>query len=240
MGNRFKDWIIYEDEKIIAINKPAGISALDERNNDSISILRLAKKYSSNAQLCHRIDKDTSGALLIAKDNDTYKECAGLFRNREIKKTYLAISEGRHHFDDLKVDLPLDTTARGKAKVDKKHGKPAETNFTTIKVYGHYSLISCTPVTGRLHQIRVHLVSQNAVIVADDAYGGQMPYLSSIKRNFNIGKGKEETPMIHRLALHAHKLEFELNGKNYDLTAPQPKDFSVFIKLLDKFDTISL
>lgn len=238
MASKFSDWIIYEDAHILAVNKPSGISSLDERLGGAPSVLGLAREYDANAQLCHRIDKETSGVLLIAKDNDTYKECARLFRDREVEKTYLAIAEGRHQFNDLVVDLPLTTTARGKAKVDKQEGKPATTHFTNERSFGHFTLVLCRPVTGRLHQIRLHLASQNAVIAGDEAYGGQLPYLSALKRRFNMGRGREESPMISRTALHAHRLRFVLNDKKYDLVAPLPKDLSVFLKLLDKFDSL--
>lgn len=232
----FKDWIVQEDDHLIVINKPAGISSLDERTGEAESILSLAKKYCGTAQLCHRLDKNTSGLLLIAKDNETYRQVSELFRKRKVKKTYLAVAEGRQTFEDLEVDLPISVTSRGKAKVDYRGGKPAQTVFDTIEVFGHYSLIRCRPVTGRLHQIRIHLATQNAPIAGDDAYGGKAPYLSFLKRNFNMGRGREENPMISRFALHASELDFELNEKKYHLVAELPKDMEVFLKLLKKFD----
>jgi len=96
--------------------------------------------------------------------------------------------------------------------------------------------MECMPVTGRMHQIRIHLASQNASITADILYGGKLPYLSHIKRKFHIGREKEETPMIARFALHAYSLFMETENIKLDIQAPYPKDFEVLLKLIRKYD----
>jgi 23S rRNA pseudouridine955/2504/2580 synthase len=232
----FKTYVIHEDDNLIAINKPAGLNSLHDRFGRETSVQQLAEAYCETAQLCHRLDKETSGILLIAKDKDTYREVAMAFEKRKVNKTYWAILQGRHYFNDLEVDLKLSTTARGKAKVDKRDGKDALTTFSVKEQFRNFSLVECFPHTGRLHQIRIHIAAQNAPIAGDEAYGGELPYLKQIKRNYKIGKDREERPMIHRTALHARSLEFSIRDKAYILAADLPKDFDVFLKLLRKYD----
>src|SRR5690606_24526582 len=94
-------------------------------------------------------------------------------------------------------------------------------------------LVECLPITGRMHQIRLHLAFKNAHIVNDTMYGGKELFLSSLKRNFNLRKGTEEQPLIKRFALHSHKLGITLmNGEKVMITAEYPKDFAVLVKQL--------
>jgi 23S rRNA pseudouridine955/2504/2580 synthase len=233
----FKDMIVFEDDHLIFINKPSYISSLDERNSDAASLLSLAKRYWSEAQLCHRLDKETSGIMVIAKDPETYRTMAMKFEAREIEKCYHALVGGILQVDHKSIVLPLSVTKKGLAKIDMKEGKPAETIITTVKTWQHYSLLECKPVSGRLHQIRIHLSSQNFPIVADTQYGGKIPLLSKMKRNFKFSKLEEEQGLIKRVALHAYKLSFDIEGKVYDVVAPYPKDMDVLVKLFDKHDS---
>lgn len=229
--------IVLEDDHLIFINKPSYISSLDERNSDATSILGLAKRYWPEAQLCHRLDKETSGIMVIAKDPETYRTMAMKFEAREIEKCYHALVGGVLQVDHKSIVLPLSVTKKGLAKIDMKEGKPAETVITTVKTWQHYTLVECKPISGRLHQIRIHLSSQNFPIVSDTQYGGKIPMLSKMKRNFKVGKFEEEQGIMKRVALHAYKLHFDIEGKEYDVTAPYPKDMEVLIKLFDKHDS---
>lgn len=236
----FKDLIIFEDEDYIIINKPPYIASLDERTQDRHqSILRLAKQYSSDAQLCHRLDKETSGVLAIAKNPAAYRHLSMQFENREVTKRYHAVVNGVHDFDSIQVLLPISPIKDGTAvKIDREKGKIAETFFFTMKAYRHHTLVECIPVTGRMHQIRIHLQCLKAPIVCDPTYHGDNIYLSQLKsKKFNLKKGTEELPLIKRVALHAHSLTFSLmNGEVMKIEAPYPKDFDVLIKQLEKFN----
>lgn len=232
----FKDLIIEEDEHFIFINKPAHYSSLDDRHGDVFSIIRQAKKHDENLQLCHRLDKETSGMLVIAKNEMVYREMAIAFEKRQVKKIYHAVTEGCMQVNQQSIKLPLGQTAKGIAKIDLKEGKPSETIVSTLKVYRHHTLVQAEPVSGRLHQIRIHLASQKFPLVADTTYGGKMPYLSQFKNKFKESKWENADPMMKRVALHAYQISFNLFDKDYLVTAPYPKDFAILLKLLDKYD----
>ena len=236
MKINFKDLILFENDDFIVVNKPHSVSTLDERNADNPnSILRLAKAYSDDAQVAHRLDKETSGALAIAKNPEAYRHLAMQFEHREVKKRYHAVVEGAHNFEDISVYLPILPLKDGMVKIDRQLGKIAETIFKTLKVYKNHSLIECQPITGRMHQIRIHLTCLKAPIVSDELYGGSMLYLSSLKKKFNLKQETEEQPLIKRVALHAHSLTFTLlDGTPITVEAPYPKDLDVLIKQLEK------
>lgn len=232
---RFRDLIIHEDQNYIVINKPPFISTLEDRNSDE-NILSMAKEYWSDAQVCHRLDKETSGALAIAKNPEAYQSLAVQFEKRKVKKTYHAVAEGLHEFKDLEIDLPIAVLGNGQAKIDSQKGKPAQTLVNTVSVFKFHTLLECNPVTGRFHQIRVHLAHQNAPISGDTQYGGSPFYLSAVKKNYHLKKFTDEQPLIKRVALHAKSLAFDLlNSEKLQIEAPYPKDFAVLIKQLKKY-----
>lgn len=226
--------IIHETENWVIINKPPYIPSLPERGKYTAeSVIEWAKKKWDDAILCHRLDRETSGCLIIAKNAEAYRHISIQFEKRQIKKLYHAVVDGKVSFKDLWVDLPINTENVLKIKIDKQNGKSAQTLFNTLQNFNHFTLIECQPRTGRLHQIRVHLASQNAKIAGDVLYGSQIPKLSLIKRKFS----GDDTVLMPRFALHARQLEFQdLNGENCSYQAEYPKDFSVFLKLLKKYD----
>jgi 23S rRNA pseudouridine955/2504/2580 synthase len=234
----FKDLILFENDDYIVVNKPPFFASLDERGGSGeVNILRLAKQYSDDAQVCHRLDKETSGAIIIAKTPEAYRSVAMQFEKRKVNKTYHAIVDGQFTFNELFIDLPILNDGNKSVTIDRKEGKRAETIFNTLKNYRHYTLVECKPITGRMHQIRIHLATQRAAIAGDDMYRGKPVYLSSMKKGYRISKDEEEQPIMKRFALHARHLVFKgLDGADIVIEAPYPKDFATLIKLLDKFD----
>ncbi|MFM1913726.1 MAG: rRNA pseudouridine synthase [Bacteroidota bacterium] len=234
---QFKDLILFENDNYLIINKPAGISSLDERGDSTVKgIIRLAKEYSEDAQLGHRLDKETSGCLVIAKNPEAYRHISMQFEHREVNKKYHAVVEGQQEWDGILVNFPILPLKDGKVIIDRHNGKHAETWFQSLRVYRNCSLVECMPITGRMHQIRIHLTCLKAPILMDSTYGGPEIYLSDLKRNFSLGKGKEENPLIKRVALHAYSIQFkDLNNEIIEIQAPYPKDFEVLIKLLEKY-----
>jgi RluA family pseudouridine synthase len=222
----FKESILFEDPDYILISKPPFISTLDDRH-ENINILALAKEIEADAQVCHRLDKDTSGVLAIAKNPEAYRHLSMQFENREVSKVYHAIADGVHAFDDKLVDASILKLNDGTVKISRE-GKSAQTYFTTQVAYKNHTLI-----TGRMHQIRIHLRLLKAPITGDDVYGGKPFYVSSVKRGFNLKKETEEKPLMKRMALHAFSLEFALlNGQTMKIEAPYPKDFQALVKQL--------
>jgi 23S rRNA pseudouridine955/2504/2580 synthase len=236
MKINFKDIILFENDDYIVVNKPHSVSTLDERNVDNPnSILRLAKEYSDDAQVAHRLDKETSGAIAIAKNPEAYRHLAMQFEHREVKKRYHAVVEGVHNFEDISVYLPILPLKDGMVKIDRQLGKIAETIFNSLRVYKNHTLVECQPITGRMHQIRIHLTCLKAPIVSDELYGGSMLYLSTLKKKFNLKNDTEEQPLIKRVALHAFSLTFVLlDGSPITIEAPYPKDLEVLVKQLEK------
>ncbi|MFD2968877.1 RluA family pseudouridine synthase [Sphingobacterium bambusae] len=235
---KFQDLIIFEDDNLIVINKPPFVASLDDRSGGEVNILRLAKKYHADAQVCHRLDKETSGILLIAKNPETYRLVSIEFERRRVNKVYHAVIGGTHTFDNLLVDLPILNQGNKNVSIDRANGKQAETIFNSIQYFKHFTLVECKPITGRMHQIRIHLATQHAAIVGDSMYRGKPVFLSQIKkRGFTMAKEQEELPIMKRFALHARFVNFTIDGKDYAFEAPYPKDFATLVKLLEKFDS---
>ena len=231
----FDDLIVKNLDHYTIVNKPPFISSLEDKN-DRTHLLDLARKTDPNYQLCHRLDKETSGVIVLAKTPEAYRNFAMQLEKREVKKVYHAVIHGRHQFHDFEAIEPLVTTSN-RSRVDFKLGKPSLTLISTIEIFKKSTLIKCFPLTGRMHQIRVHLSYHEAPLVGDSAYGGQDLFLADHKRNFNIGKYEERRPMIHRVALHANNLAFkDLKGDVVEVEAPYPKDFSVLVKQLKKYN----
>jgi 23S rRNA pseudouridine955/2504/2580 synthase len=228
----FKELIEFEDDDFIIINKPYNVSTLEDRDKTKQSILQIAKSYSDDAQVCHRLDKETSGILAIAKNPTAYRHLSMQFENREVVKIYHAVVCGNQKLENQMVELPILTMKDGIVKIDRT-GKEAATIFNTLEHYGKYSLVACFPITGRMHQIRIHLSSIKLPIIADKQYGGQDIFLSSLKKKFNLKKDTEELPLIRRVALHAYALTFkDLSGKEITIKANYPKDIAVLVKKL--------
>ena len=229
---KFSDSILFENQDYVLINKPPFISTLDDRN-ENLNILLMAKQVFEDAQVCHRLDKDTSGVLAIAKNPEAYRHLSMQFENREVLKTYHAVVDGIHSFQEKSVEASILKLNDGTVKISKIDGKPALTYFTTKEVYKQHTLVECPPITGRLHQIRIHLRLLKAPITGDDVYGGKPFFVSSVKRGFNLKKETDENPLIKRMALHAFSLEFALlNHEAVKIEAPYPKDFQALVKQL--------
>lgn len=229
--------IVFENPDFLVVNKPAGVASLDEHVYTVPSMLRRIKHLYPEAQLCHRLDKDTSGCLLVSKHNEAYKYAAALFEKRKIEKRYYAIVNGVHHFERLEVNLPLFLSNK-RVKVSHSSGKQAVTFFTTEEVFRHFTLVKCEPITGRLHQIRVHLFTQNAPIINDTLYSGKPPMMSDIKRHFRLSKQEEkEEPIISSIGLHAASLRFEgMDGQIIEAHAPLRKEMEALLNILRKYD----
>jgi 23S rRNA pseudouridine955/2504/2580 synthase len=233
---KFEDIILFEDDNYVVVNKPPFLSTLEDRH-EKINLLRLARAYASDAQVCHRLDKDTSGVLAIAKNPEAYRHLSIQFEKRSVTKLYHAVADGIHMFQDTVVDQPILKQDDGLAKLSRRDGRPAVTYFTSMKSFRHHTLVACKPITGRMHQIRLHLAFLGAPITGDETYGGKPFFLSHVKRKFNLKKETEEQPLMRRMALHAYSLQFaDLSENIQTIEAPYPKDMQVLVKQLEQND----
>ena len=246
--------LVYEDADLLAVNKPAGLLVApdrwDKRNEILMGLLAdgIAKArpwavargltYLANA---HRLDRFTSGVLLLARNRPALVALARQFHDRHPQKRYIALVEGRLPEPPLTVDLPIGAhpAAPGRSVIDRQHGRPVRTVFTELECFRRYSLIQAEPGSGRLHQIRVHLKSVGCPLIADSDYGsGQPLLLSRLKPDYKM-KPEGERPLMSRPALHAEQLIVTqpTTGKLVTITAPWPKDLTVAVKYLRKFGT---
>lgn len=229
---KFEDLILYEDNDFLAINKPPSLSTLADRSSKR-NVLDLAKVHWSEIKVCHRLDKETSGVLMLSKNLESYKYFSKLLENREVSKVYHALIAGRHEIDE-EINWPL-TSSSNRTFVDPANGKKSWTFVKTLYIYHSHTLLACMPVTGRMHQIRVHLANGGHPICGDQLYGGTPIFLSDFKKKYKIGKYEEEKPLMPRLALHAESLAFvDRNDQEIKVQAPHPKDFEVTLKQLAK------
>jgi RluA family pseudouridine synthase len=242
--------VIYEDERAVAVNKSPGLSVGGDRWDESKDRLdRLLSAFLGGQKLytVHRIDRDTSGAVVFAKDSETHKELSGVFEFRDVKKRYVAVIHGRPPWKETVCDLPLvpDGNKQHHTIIDKYQGKKSLTRFRLLGSAGNYSVVEALPETGRTHQIRVHLAALGHPIVCDEFYGNTKPvFLSAIKRGWR-GDPFEEKPLLARLGLHGAELfipEYQISGggadadneKGLTLKAPLSRDMAALINQMEK------
>ncbi len=236
--------ILYEDSHLVVVNKPAGVLTIPDRwDKTKVSLLGIMNEtLSSSLRMVHRLDKETSGLILFAKDVETQREISRQFENREISKTYFALVEGEVREASGKIELPLEEDPQhpGMTRVDEKRGKPSVTLYEVLETFRGFTFLRVTPLSGRTHQIRVHLSGIGHPLAVDTLYGKRSAiYLSELKPNFKK-KNEGERPLISRLTLHAGGLRFKnLDGREITLEAPLPKDLTVTLKYFKKFRSLS-
>jgi 23S rRNA pseudouridine955/2504/2580 synthase len=233
-----RELILFEDENVLVANKPAMLTSEHDNAKDSLSLADILKRHNAEVRLCHRLDKETSGVILCAKNDEYYREFSIQFERRKVYKEYHALTRGIHKFEGHRVSYPLGKKGTFKAIVDKRDGKAAETILDTLEIFRNFTLVKAQPLTGRFHQIRVHMASIGCSLVGDELYGGKPFFLSEVKRKYKTGKNLEEEPVMARTALHAFGMEFDYKGERKRVEAPYPKDFEVTLQLLRKNDAV--
>lgn len=197
--------VIYEDDNVLVVNKPAGL--LSEFKGEYCPEATLA----DYGLIVHRLDRDTSGVIILAKNEETQSFLRRQFQERKAHKKYLAVVSGRPKLDEARIDLPLiRNLKRPTTFLVDANGKPSETFYKVLKSDGIHSLVELRPTTGRTHQLRVHMKYLGHPIVGDRVYEGE-PF--------------------ERLCLHATELEITLpGGERRVFEAPVPKIFNEFFK----------
>jgi 23S rRNA pseudouridine955/2504/2580 synthase/23S rRNA pseudouridine1911/1915/1917 synthase len=234
--------IIYEDDDLVAVNKPSGLLSIPDRFDPKIPSLKqqLAER-NENIFVVHRLDRDTSGIILFAKNEEAHRFYSMAFEERSINKKYLGLVHGRPLPPQGTIDKPIahHPVIKGKMTIH-RNGKPAVTHYRMLDSFGLHSLLQLEIETGRTHQIRVHLQDLGNPVVCDPLYGdGEPLFLSRIKRKFKLSRNQEEeTPLLNRLALHAHSLSFTTTrGNPVMLEAPLFRDMQATLNQLRKNST---
>lgn len=253
--------ILYEDEELAVINKPVDMVIHPARGHSSGTLVSAlayhfgnqlsTKRGPARPGIVHRLDRDTTGVILVAKNDVIHGKLAALFEQRQIRKEYFAVVFGSPHLDRDMIDAAIGHHPKVREKMcvvstPKSGGnapipsdaKPAQTFYEVIKRYGKFTTLRCLPKTGRTHQIRVHLAYTGYPILCDRLYGGRKiitreelrgEHPASLNEDFHSG-----TVVLQRQALHAYKLTFihPATGKELEITAPIPEDLQNVLNCL--------
>lgn len=235
--------IIFEDDYLLVISKPAGFLTLPDRYDKYAPNLKnyLEKKYNE-IFVVHRLDKDTSGVIVFAKDSETHKALNQQFEQNQITKIYHAVVSGVIIDDEIKIDIPISQDFRkpGRSKPSAT-GKDSLTILRVLERFRNTTLVACNLVTGRHHQIRVHCSAIGHPLLVDDFYGrNDSFFLSSIKRKYKYKKDVVERPIISRVTMHSYSIEFlhPITNERIYVVADYPKDFEALLKMLRKYNKV--
>lgn len=244
--------IIHEDASLLIIHKPAGLVVHPGAGNESggtlvNALLSRTERLSREAGdfrpgIVHRLDRETSGVMVIARDDDAHRRIAAQFKARMVRKEYLALAHDAPATPEGRIDAPL-----GRSPIDRRRhivrhdsdGKPALTSWRAVGTIGPFAWFRCFPHTGRTHQIRVHLKSIGHPIACDHLYGREKK-LTLTEAHGRKVRGAEE-PVLVRHALHAFRLAFRhpVDGRPVSFEAPLPPDLRV-LREASKIDRTAL
>jgi len=233
--------IIFEDDVLVVLNKPAGLLSIPDRFDAELpSLSEMLKRKYGNIFVVHRLDRDTSGVIVFAKDARAHKELNRQFESRETVKKYSAVVEGNVPDNTGMISLPLSPSHGGvhAMRVDEKNGKEALTEYAVLERFKHCTSVAITLHTGRQHQIRVHFSAIGHPLLVDAVYGNTDAFLlSSIKHTYK--PAGDEKPLIARLTLHASEITFThpVRSETVHALAPLPKDLTALLKQLGKWDS---
>jgi RluA family pseudouridine synthase len=237
--------IIQGDDHILVVDKPAGVSIAHERSDDFdlLSKLRQDAACGDSLRLVHRLDKDTSGVLLLAKNLEAQRHLSLQFEHRQVRKLYLAIVSGCPADQEGSIDRPIapDRRGRNRVQINADKGKAAVTRWRRLARFRSASLLVCKPLTGRTHQIRVHLQAAGFPLLVDPIYGrGEAFCLSSIKTDYRRKQGEQERPLLSRCSLHAVSLTFRHPATDgiMNTEAAPAKDFRLALDKLFQYDSV--
>jgi RluA family pseudouridine synthase len=206
--------VLFEDDDCLVVDKPEGLASIPEGDQDKDSLLaQLEAERCRKLYAVHRLDKEVGGAILFAKTPDAHRFLNDQFAGRSVRKTYLALVHGIVEPTEGTIDLPLREFGSGRMGVDRRRGKPSVTTYRVIRRCEPYTLLSLHPLTGRRHQLRVHLYSIDHPIVGDRRYGD-----------------RAVQAVFPRLMLHAQAIAYQMpSGEMVDITCSPPVSFADFV-----------
>jgi len=241
--------VLHEDADLFALDKPSGLlTSPDRYDANRPNLMKLlhagiaeAKPWARERGLtylsnAHRLDFETSGIILLAKNKPALVKLADQFGAEKPLKHYITLAWGNPPETEFSVDAGLSQhpVIIGRMRVDPKHGKKSTTEFTVLERYSDWCLLRCVPLTGRTHQIRIHLQHAGFPIVGDELYGGKQLWLSRLKKDYRLKPGREERPLMARVALHAEELTVRhpVTDEPVTIRCEWPKDIRVAVKYL--------
>ena len=211
--------VLFENDDIVAVNKPEGLAAVPERRPETASLFEmLCAERNERLYIVHRLDKETSGVIVFARNAQAHRWLNQQFEARAVRKEYLALTHGVIPDDRGVIDRPLRQFGSGRVAVDAQKGKKSSTSFLVVQRFSEHTLVEVYPHTGRRHQIRVHLYSTGHPIAGDPLYG---PIKDSLS--------------LPRMLLHALKLTLNLSsGGEIAVEAPVPESFTTVLSTLER------
>lgn len=235
-----RNLILEENEGFLVVSKPAGLLSIPDRHDaEAPSLLKILQQRYESVWVVHRIDRDTSGLMLFARNPEMHQYLNTLFEERKIKKEYLGLVHGSVAEKKGRIEVPIaEHPVKKGTMVTAAKGKPAITEFEVLEDFGKFSWLRFNIQTGRTHQIRVHMKHYVHPLACDPIYGnGKEIFLSEIKKGFKLSKNEEaERPILSRLALHAAALRFtDPAGIVRGFEAPLPKDLQAVVRQLGKW-----
>ncbi|NIA21728.1 MAG: RluA family pseudouridine synthase [Anaerolineaceae bacterium] len=237
--------VIYEDDYLVVINKPAGMIVHPARGNWGGTLVNALAYHFEQLSgingperpgIVHRLDRDTTGVIVVAKNDMAHAQVARQWENRRVRKEYLALVEGRPELDADVIDRPIGRHPRVREKmaIDGLNARQAITRYEVQQRFDGFAVIVARPRTGRTHQIRVHLAGVGCRILADSMYSSR----SKLRLGDLTGRAEEpETVLLDRQALHARRLALwhPITGKQMEFEAPVPEDMARTIAALERY-----
>ncbi len=231
--------VLFADEDIIVVNKPPGIPSIPDRWQNPENMRTMLLRLYDEVFIVHRIDKDTSGVMLYARNAEAHRKLSMAFEKRKIHKKYWLLVQGNPYRMEDEIDIPLMRVSSGSFYMKpSSRGKKSVTRYKVIENFKPCSLVEAEILTGRTHQIRAHFKAIGHPLLIDEDYGDKKEVLLSEWKGRKYRKGqREERPLMNRLSLHAREITFvhPKSGKELRFEAPLPKDMKAVISQLRKW-----